>query len=238
MNNLESILESIRQKYTVEFEPIHEDDKGNACLEVLSVTNMQQHIDGLVARKAIDNPLKDLPLWAKVWPASFVLGRYLHTCQPEGKSLLELGAGCGITACLVARTGFASICVSDIVNDALLFAKANVLHNKLDHIVRVQRVDIKNSRASLAGERFDIIAASEILYLEDLHRPLLKCLQRHLAFGGKAVLCTDAARFRPRFFKQASKYFTVGVHKVNVQSTDNEAQDEKRAYILCILEHL
>ncbi len=235
-HDLESLLARIRQKYAVDFETLQEDE--NDRLEVLSVTNMQQHIDGLVARKAIDNPLKDLPLWAKVWPASFVLARYLRTCAPDGKSLLELGAGCGITACLVARSGFASICTSDIVDDALLFDKENILHNNLKFTVNARYVEIKTRRDSLKDAKFDIIAASEILYLEELHRPLLKCIQRHLAPGGKAVLCTDAMRFRPQFFKQASKAFTVSGHKVDVRSTEQADgnEQEKRTYILCILE--
>ena len=41
------------------------------------------YLDGMLARKAIRDPLKDLPLWAKVWPASFVLGRYLRLVDTE-----------------------------------------------------------------------------------------------------------------------------------------------------------
>ena len=41
---------------------------------------------------------------------------------------------------------------------------------------------------------FDLMAASEILYLDALHRPLVKFVDRHLAPGGKALFCTDMAR--------------------------------------------
>ncbi len=230
---LDALLEQIQQKFTVDFEPLHVDD---SPLDVLSITNMTEHLDKLIDNKAIHNPLKDLPLWAKVWPASFVLGRYLRKLEPEGKSLLELGAGCGTLGLLASRYGFSSVCISDIVDDALLFAKANVLKNNLEHIVQVRHVDITDSRASLGETRFDMIAASEILYLEELHRPLIKCLQRHLKAGGKAILCTDMARKRPRFFKQAAKNFTIQELLVGVRGTNEQGEEEKRVYALHILE--
>ncbi len=233
-HTLEDILTQIKEKYIVEFEKLYDEEQNR--LELLTATNMQQHINALVARKSMQNPLKELPLWAKVWPASFVLGSYLRkTCKPHGKTLLELGAGSAVLSCFVARYGFKSIFASDIVTDALLFAKANVLHNNLQDIVTVRTIDIKNSREALKDDTFDIIAASEILYLEELHRPLLKCIDRHLAPGGMAVLCTDITRANPKFFKKAAKMFTVTGHKVAMRTTENE-QEEKRHYILCILE--
>ncbi len=234
---LTPLLQTIEQKFSVSFEPLHVDENP---LEVLSINNMNQHIDGLLAQKAIHNPLKDLPLWAKIWPASFVLGRYVRKFSPEGKSLLELGAGCGITGCIASRYGFASVCISDVVEDALLFAKANVLQNNLEHVVNVRHVDIKDSRKSLGETRFDMIVASEILYLEDLHRPIIKCLQRHLCKGGKAILCTDMARKKPRFFKQAAKDFTITEQLVGVKNTEldenNMEKEIRRVYALHILE--
>lgn len=227
---LEALLARARQRFDVDFDEL---DVDGVPLHVLSIRNMTQHLDGLLARKAIRDPLRDLPLWAKVWPASFVLGRYLRKFEPQGKSLLEVGAGCGVTGCIASRYGFASVCVSDIVDEALLFAEANILRNGLHDTVSVRRVDVASAQL---GQRFDIIAASEILYLEDLHRPLLKFAARHLASGGKAVFCTDLARRQPRFFKQAAREFTVTDHMVGVRSTSADGQEERRAYAIHTLE--
>ena len=120
---LEEVLAEVRTRFDVSFEQMNVD---GAPLEVLSIRNMTQHLDSLIARKAIHNPLKDLPLWAKVWPASFVLGRYLRKLDPEGKTLLEIGAGCGITGCIAARYGFSRVIVSDIVEDALLLSLIHI----------------------------------------------------------------------------------------------------------------
>ncbi len=231
--NLNDILNQIEQKFSVSFEAL---DIDSTPIHVLSISNMQKHLDGLIAKKSIHDPLKDLPLWSKIWPSSFVLGRFLRKLEPENKSLLELGAGCGITSIIASRYGFSKIQITDIVDDALLFAKANVLKNGLENVAHVRRVDIKDSRTSLNDSRFDIIAASEILYLEELHRPLIKCIQRHLAKDGKAIICTDMARRRPRFFKQAAKVFNVTEQLIGVRSSGENGEEERRVYALNILE--
>ena len=114
---LETLLERIRTDFDVEFEPLHVDENP---LEVLSIQNMSAHLDKLLQRKAIHDPLKDLPLWAKLWPGSFVLGRLLRKYEPQGKSLLELGAGCGALSLVAARYGFARVVLSDVVELSLI----------------------------------------------------------------------------------------------------------------------
>ncbi len=229
-NTLEEVLAEARTRFEVSFEQM---DVDGAPLEVLSIRNMTQHLDSLLARRAIRDPLKDLPLWAKVWPASFVLGRYLRKLDPEGKTLLEIGAGCGITGCIAARYGFSRVIVSDVVEDALLFARANILQNNLAERVDVRRVDVTAARLE---ERFDVLAASEILYLEELHRPLIKFVARHLASGGKAVFCTDLARRQKHFFKLAAREFSVAEQLVGVRSKSEDGTEERRVYAIHTLE--
>ncbi len=233
-HTLDDILEKIEQKFKVNFETLDIDQQP---IYVLSISNMQKHLDKLIAQNAIHDPLKDLPLWSKVWPSSFVLGRFLRKLEPQDKSMLELGAGCGITSIIASRYGFSSIQATDIIEDALLATKANILKNSVQDLISTRRVDIKNSRASLNDTRYDIIAASEILYLEDLHRPLIKCIQRHLSKNGKAVICTDMARRKPRFFKQAAKHFNIKEQLIGVRSSDADDNEERRVYALNILEH-
>ena len=148
-DDLDSLLAAIRTTFDVDFEPLQVDD---GALEVLTIRNMQAHLDGLLQRKAIHNPLKDLPLWAKVWPGSFVLGRRCKY-EPEGKNLLELGAGCGILSMVAARYGFKRIVLSDIVEDALRFAKANEGKQPFRDQVEVRFVDVIRRAATRASAR-------------------------------------------------------------------------------------
>ena len=82
---LDAILARIGRKFDASFEPLSVD---GSDLQVLSINNMQAYLDALINSKAIKNPLKDLPLWAKIWPASFVLGRYLRKFGPDRKSVV------------------------------------------------------------------------------------------------------------------------------------------------------
>lgn len=231
---LDRLLADIRKTFDADFEPLEVDD---VCLDVLTVRDMPRHLDALLRRGAIHDPMRDLPLWAKVWPGSFVLGRFLRTQEPRGKRLLEIGAGCAICSMVAARYGFAHIVATDNVADALAFARANVLRNRLQDRVEVRHLDVT---APGQDERFpggfDIIAASELLYLDDLHRPLLKFLERHLAPGGSALFCTDLARAKPRFAKLAAKSFAVQEGKIGVKSRDADGTEQRRVYNICILE--
>ena len=227
---LEILLDRICEKFVPHFDEVIIDDQS---LHLLSVNNMQSHLDKLIARRLIKNPLKDLPLWAKVWPASLVLGRFIRRLDPQGKRLLEIGAGCGACGLIAARYSLSRVLLTDIDEDALLFARVNVLKNGMENIVEVCRVDVCTTRLE---ERFDFILASEILYLEELHRPILKFLPHHLASGGKAVFCTDRSREQKRFLKLAARDFSVREHTIGVRSTNDEGREERRAYVLHFLE--
>lgn len=226
------IMERIGATFTVEFEPL---DVDGSPLEVLSITNMQAHIDGLLKAKKIHDPLRDLPLWAKIWPSSFILGRFLRRYAAEGKRLLEIGAGMGICGMIAARYGFSHVTVTDSCSDALDFARANILRNNLEETVSVRHLDLRRQGDPLP-EKQDIIAASEILYLDDLHSPLLKFADRNLAEDGKAFFCTDMARLKPHFKKLAAKNFAIQEGHIGVKTQDDDGCEQRRVYSVLILE--
>lgn len=225
MPELDELLAAISRSYEVAFETLTLD---SASFEILDIRNMAAHLDHLIATKAIRQPLRDLPLWAKLWPGSLVLGRFLRKLEPQGKSLLELGCGIGGLCLVASQYGFSRILATDISETALQFARANILRNGLEHAIATRRLDIQ----AAAGfcEKFDIIAAAEILYLDELHAPLLKLLARNLAPGGKALFCTDIARLKPRFQKLAAKNFLVNEGRVAIKG------DERRIYSILSLE--
>lgn len=230
---LDALLTRIGERFRVAFAPLV---YGETTLRVLDVANMTEILDRIAASGGVKDPLKELPLWAKIWPGSFVLETYLRKkTEPAGRSLLELGCGCGVLSLLAARLGFSRVVASDLEEEALLFARANVLENGLDGKVEVARVDVREPGSRAIDGRFDFIAASEILYLDDLHTPLLKFVERHLAEGGQAVFCTDMARGKPRFAKKAAKRFKVQELYVPGSHTTEEGEVQKRLYNLTVL---
>lgn len=232
---LDELLARIRTRFRVDFRPLAID---GTTFQVLDVANMREIIDRLIGTHAIHDPLRDLPLWAKVWPGTFVMEMFLRRkVETEGRSFLELGCGCGVLSVVASRLGFSRMVASDVEEDALLFTKANVLRNGLAHRVEVTGVDVTRPGIDPRfQDGIDIIAASEILYLDALHTPLLNFLSRHLADGGKAVFCTDMARRKPHFAKIAKKRFAVSEVFAPATTTDADGTPGRRLYSLLTLE--
>lgn len=222
---LDSLLAGIRQTFEVDFEPLAVDGEE---LRILDIKNMESHLDRLLAKGAVQSPLRDLPLWAKLWPGSIILGRFLRHFEPQGKTLLELGCGMAGLSLVAARHGFDHILATDMEPAAINFAKANILANNLQDRIEARLLDIC-SAGSFAGQ-FDLVAASELLYLDSLHRPLLKFIRKRLAPGGKALFCTDLARLKPRFQKLASDDFNIAERRIAMSGA------EKRVYSILVLE--
>jgi predicted nicotinamide N-methyase len=234
--SLEQILASIDKAFHVSFAPLNYD--GKTSYEILDVDNMTAYLDALAASARVKNPLKELPIWAKVWPGSFVLETYLRKkVECAGKTMLELGAGVGVLSLLASRLGFAHITASDVEENALLFMKANVLKNQLGDVIDVLSIDVTRPGKDPRLEKpFDVVCASEILYLDELHTPLLNFLGRHMAEGGQAVFCTDMARRKPHFAKKAAKKFKVQEMYLPGSFTDPEGEVHKRLYSLLVLQ--
>lgn len=229
----EAILSRIRPTFDVEFESMDVDGR---ILQILGITNMQAHIDSLIRLKKIHNPLQDLPLWAKVWPAALILGRFLRKYDPTGKNLLEVGAGTGVCGLIASGYGFSKVTLTDVENMALEFSRANIFKNNLQDRVEARYLDLCDQDNSDVTGHFDIIAASELLYLDKLHRPLLKLLQRRLASNGKALFCTDRARLKPHFKKLAQTDFKVEEGNIGVKSCEADGTEQRRVYNILILE--
>lgn len=227
----DSAMNRIMARYGAAFEPLAVD---GAEYRILSPVNMREHIDSLISQGKIKNPLEDLPLWAKVWPASLILGRFLRKMEPAGKSLLELGSGMGITSLIASGHGFKKITVTDINEDALDFAAVNIEANGLQGIMATVRLDVAQPGLTLP-EKADVICASELLYLDDLHRPLIKFISRNLAPGGKALFCVDMSRQKSRFEKMAAKDFHVQSGCVGLKSCD-ESGEKRSIFRIIILE--
>ena len=223
--SLDDLLAFAGKKYALEFEPV---SAGGMTLHVLQIANMRELLDAAIAENALQDALTTLPLWAKIWPASLILGHTLAALPPEGHSLLEIGAGCGVAGLVAAALGFSRVCITDINEDALLFARINVLRNNLQDRARVCRADIMSDNL---GERFSLIAGAEILYLEHLYRPLVKFLKRHMTSSASvpaptALLATDHRRNAKRFFKLAEKEFRIAHKPIGIRATAD--QDDGR----------
>uniref|UniRef100_I2Q3I7 Putative O-methyltransferase n=1 Tax=Desulfovibrio sp. U5L TaxID=596152 RepID=I2Q3I7_9BACT len=219
---LDELLDAAKSRYDVRFEPV---SIAGETLEILQIADLEALIDRLV-QTAGQGPIT-LPYWAKIWPASMLLGHFLaHLGPGDGRTLLELGAGIGICGLFAAKRGFTTL-ITDIHPDALLFSQINILQNGLAGQASVAHADFAADRL---GRRFDVILGSEVLYLEDLYRGLMKFLLAHIALAPEAevVLAKDYTRKATRFLGMAEKEFHLSERVVGYKETNPESGEPER----------
>lgn len=203
----------------VEFEKVV---VGDVSLEVLQIKNMQQYIDKLMDKTRAGKKIR-LPLWAKVWPSSLILG-YTLTQFPfsDGCKILEVGAGSAVNSLVLAERGI-DITITDTDQDALLFSKINALKNGLADSVKILPTDF--SKESLDAS-YDYIVGCELLYDETGFDALADYLVEALADQDSAevLLAIDQKRQARSFFELADKRFAM--MKSSARYTDEETGDE------------
>ena len=99
-------------------------------------------------------------LFGVVWPSSIVLATYVSSMALQGKKVLEIGCGIGLSSIVLHRMGI-DITASDYHPLAQEFLELNVLGNKLPPIKYLGgNWEVDNP---LLGE-FDLIIGSDVLY--------------------------------------------------------------------------
>ena len=159
----------------------------------------------------------EFPLWAKIWPASWVLADYIAGMPVEAKKqFLELGAGAGLVSIVAASFGH-RITMSEHDDDALRFARANALINECS---RLPIVDLDWNRPQSPG-RFDYIVASEVTYKKEDCQPLVELLKACLKPDGEVILAGEMRKTSLDFYKELETGFNISVQKKILRS-DNE----------------
>ncbi len=217
---IDELLDTVKSKYDVRFEPL---TVGDVTLEFLQISDMEALVERLSAEAGQGG--LTLPLWARIWPTAILLSYYLRRLKPVDdsgtpKRLLELGAGVGVCGLFAAAMGF-DVTLTDIHPDAVLFMRINILKNGLSDHARAFRADFATDRL---GCRFDGIIGSEILYLEDLHRPLVKFLTAHLALhpDAEVLLAREFHRKSSAFSRRAAKEFHIDDKILGYRETSTE----------------
>lgn len=113
-------------------------------------------------------------------PASRWTLRYIldNPCVVKGRSVLDLGSGCGATAIAAVMSGASQVLANDIDPIA---GTAMILNCELNHVTPFP-ITIKNIINSEAGN-WDLIVLGDMFYDEQLadglHHWLRKCIRIH-----------------------------------------------------------
>jgi len=125
-----------------------------------------------------------LPYWAEIWPSSVALVERIAREAGRGRQLLELGCGVGLAAIAAARAGF-TVTATDYYDAALEFAKWNSQHNG-QSLAATRLVDWRKLPDDLP--RFDVVAASDVLYERPNAALVAAAFARTLKPGGLGLL--------------------------------------------------
>src|SRR4051794_31700005 len=124
---------------------------------------------------------RGVPYWARLWPSGRALARAVAAGGSlAGLRVLELGCGLGLPSVAAARAG-GDVLAADVNSDAAVFAAHNLALNG-------QTGDVAVATWSDLVERgpFDLVLASDVLYLRANVESLLRALPRLVDAGGAA----------------------------------------------------
>lgn len=187
---LRSIMSSLRFQYqTIEFDEVD--------IHLRTLRDKQQFLDD-------DNVARDLgissaqwSLFGVVWPSSEVLAHFMFEFNIEGKRILEIGCGIGLTSLMLNQRS-ADITATDYHPEAEAFLVKNVKLNGGASIpfFRTGWAD----KISELG-KFDLIIGSDLLY-EDEHASLLSNFINQHAKQKCEIIIVDPGRGRHANFSK------------------------------------
>ena len=160
----------------------------------------------------------EFPLWAKIWPASWVLAGYLAEMPvASAKKIIEIGAGTGLVSIVAASFGH-TITLTESNPDALQFARANALVNGCPQLP-IRELDWNRPQLK---DRVDYIVASEVTYKKDDLQPLLSLFNRCLSLDGEVYLAGEMRKVSRDFYQQLETGFNIRVQKKILRSSSEE----------------
>jgi predicted nicotinamide N-methyase len=160
----------------------------------------------------------EFPLWAKIWPASWVLAGYLADMPAAStKKILEIGAGIGLVSIVAASFGH-SITMTDSNSDALQFARANAIINGCPQLP-IQALDWNHPQLE---DTVDCIVASEVTYKKVDLQPLLSLFKNCLNPQGEVILAGEMRKVSKDFYQQMESNFKIRAQKKVLRSDGEE----------------
>jgi predicted nicotinamide N-methyase len=147
----------------------------------------------------------DPPYWAFCWPGGQAIARYLldNPTLVEGRRVIDLAAGSGVSSLAAARAGAASVVANDIDALSLIAARLNARANDL-----AVEVSMEDWLAGPEGAPdAEVVIAGDVCYERDMSTRALAWLRGHARLG-RLVLLGDPGRnyFSAQGLEERARY--------------------------------
>jgi len=205
------ILQKIRKKYAVAFEPF---TVRGLELQLLKVQDLESVLKGKDPFKNVS----EFPFWIKLWESAMVLADVAATLPLDsGARVLELGAGLGAPGLAAAAKGF-SVTLSDYEQIILDFQRVNAAKSGLE--LDIAFVDWNKPPDF---EPFDVVLGAEVIFREDLLAPLMGVFEKLLKPDGTIYLAHDIRRQTLyKFLDMAKDQYRIMAKKIPLSDNDGE----------------
>ena len=149
------------------------------------------------------DPASPFPYWAKVWPSSIALHNVLkkHPSLIKDKTVLELGAGIGLPALMMAGIT-KSIQISDYDLEAVALLKKNIEHLQLQNAEALQ-LDWNNIPENLNPE---VVILSDVNYDPIQFDTLINLIDKFVNQGCTILLSTPQRIMASPFVQKLETY--------------------------------
>lgn len=184
-------MSSLRVRYqTIEF--------GDNDIHVCTLRDRQQFSDsGSAEAEKVGVSPASWPLFGVIWDSSQILAQLMCDYDIEGKRILDVGCGIGLTS-LMLNQRLADITATDYNPEAGVFLEKNVALNNGRPLPFVQ-ADWADDNSEL-GE-FDLIIGSDLLYEPDHVTLLSNFIHKHAKADCEIIIVDPGRGNHARFSK-------------------------------------
>ena len=184
-------MSAIRVRYqTIEFE--------NIDIHVRCLRDNMQFDDPFDEALSMGISSAQWPLFGVIWDSSIILALEMENFPFEGKRILEIGCGIGLSS-LILKSRHANITATDIHPEAGGFLLENVKLN--DGIpIPFLRTDWNDPCERLG--KFDVIIGSDVLYERNHIELLSKFINRHASPQAEVIIVDPGRSNHAAFSKQ------------------------------------
>ncbi|SIS61195.1 class I SAM-dependent methyltransferase [Neptunomonas antarctica] len=184
-------MSALRLSYqTIEF--------GEVDIHVRTLRDNQQFLDVGGVAEILGISSAAWPLFGIIWPSGEVLAHFMFDYEIEGKRILEVGCGIGLTS-LMLNHRHANITATDYHPEVGDFLKVNIALNngKVIPFVRTGWADVYSGLGV-----FDVIVGSDLLYEKEHVELLSDFIDRHAKPHCEVILVDPGRGHHSRFSKR------------------------------------